>query len=253
MSATSTILIVDDEVAVLRFFERALQRDGHHVITAASGAAALEVVATAELDLALLDLRLKDMSGLDVLAQLRQQSSATPVIIITAHGSLETAVQALRQGAHDYLLKPCSVVDLRRSVQAGLTKRAQALDRAASPSAPDQPAPAARSAGKPAPEIQRQGLMIDSIRHVITLDGVPLGLSPVEFSLLSYLADEAPRVIAVDELIQKVLGHQQITFEARDTVRSHIYHIRAKIKAATGREVIRTVRGVGYGISDNAA
>ncbi|MBI5566855.1 MAG: response regulator transcription factor [Chloroflexi bacterium] len=250
MSPTSTILIVDDEVAVLRFFERALQRDGHHIITAASGAAALDVLSMHELDLALLDLRLKDMSGLDVFARLRQQSPATPVIIITAHGSLESAVQALRQGAHDYLLKPCSMVDLRRSVQAGLLKRAQALDQLAQPARPDLPVNSELPADSHLPVVQHQGLMIDSIRHVLTLDGVPLDLSPLEFSLLAYLIEEAPRVVAVDELIRKVQGYQQITVETRDTLRSHIYHIRAKIKATAGRELIRTVRGVGYAIAE---
>jgi len=248
MSHTSTILIVDDEVAVLRFFERALQRDGHHVITAASGAAALDVLSMHDLDLALLDLRLKDMSGLDVFTQLRQQSPATPVIIITAHGSLETAVQALRQGAHDYLLKPCSMVDLRRSVQTGLMKRAQALEQPAQPATTESPMSSDQPADNHPPFTPHQGLMIDSIRHVMTLDGIPLDLSPIEFGLLAYLVEEAPRVVAVDELIRKVQGYQHITLEARDTLRSHIYHIRAKIKATAGRELIRTVRGVGYAL-----
>ncbi len=126
MSADATILIVDDEVAVLHFFERILRHEGYAVVTADGGEAALRAIAEQEFDLVLLDLKLKDMSGLDVLEQLRQRRPTTITIIITAHGSLETSIKALRQGVHDYLLKPCSADELRQSVQAGLLKRQQA-------------------------------------------------------------------------------------------------------------------------------
>ena len=129
MNSTGTILIVDDEAAVLHFFQKALRRAGFQVTSAASGEAALKWIAQQEFDLALLDLQLQSMSGLDVMEQLQQQWPATPVIIITAHASLDTAVKALRQGAHDYLIKPCSIDELLNSARAGMLRRQHDLAR----------------------------------------------------------------------------------------------------------------------------
>lgn len=242
------ILILDDEVAVLHFFERALRTQDYAVSTFSTGVAAMDAIAEQEFDLALLDLRLKDMSGLDVLEHLRQQWPATPVILITAHASLETAIRALRQGAHDYLLKPCSVDELRQSVAAGLVKRRQELDRRAT-THPIEPVGAVADAdGQHQRFIQQRGLIIDAIRHTATFDDALLNLSPIEFSILAYLAGEAPRVISAEEIAREVQGYTTISMEARDTLRSHIYHIRTKLRAVTGRDIIRTVRGIGYSI-----
>lgn len=238
------ILILDDEVAVLHFFERALRTQDYAVSTFSTGAAAMDAIAEQEFDLALLDLRLKDMSGLDVLEHLRQQWPATPVILITAHASLETAIRALRQGAHDYLLKPCSVDELRQSVAAGLVKRRQELDRRVA----TRPIETADTDGQQQRFIQQRGLIIDAIRHTATFDDALLNLSPIEFSILAYLAGEAPRVISAEEIAREVQGYTTISMEARDTLRSHIYHIRTKLRAVTGRDIIRTVRGIGYSI-----
>ena len=241
MEANANILILDDEVAVLRFFERILRHDGYQVVTAASGEAALRAIAEREFDLALLDLRLKDMSGLDVLEQLRQRWPTIPVIIVTAHGSLETSIQALRQGVHDYLLKPCGADELRQSVQAGLEKRRQSAAASTVESSAHGNGQSLVSAGR--------GLHVDSVRCIITLDGAGLDLSPVEFRLLSYLVDQAPRVVPPEEIAREVQGYREVPPEARDTVRSHIYHIRAKLKAVVERDIIHTMRGVGYTIA----
>jgi DNA-binding response OmpR family regulator len=244
MEANAKILILDDEVAVLRFFERILRHDGHQVVTAASGEAALRAIAEREFDLALLDLRLKDMSGLDVLEQLRQRWPTTCVIIVTAHGSLETSIQALRQGVHDYLLKPCDADELRQSVRAGLIKRQQSAVAATPVTEP-------RERGNEQLFADQKGrLRVDSIRRVITFNNRVLDLSPLEFRLLSYLIDEAPRVVPPDEIAREVQGYREVPLEARDTIRSHIYHIRAKLKAVAESDVIHTMRGVGYTITD---
>jgi len=253
MNTTATILLLDDELAVLHFFERVLMQDGYQVVTATSGEVALHAITLQEFDLALLDLRLKDMSGMDVLKHLRQHWPATPVIIITAHGSLETSIQALRQGAHDYLLKPCSVADLRESVRMGLLRRQQEPGRGPWP-APiktgSYPADGTEPNNSRVRIIRQHGLLIDPVRHTVTLDDALLDLSPVEFSVLAYLIGKAPRVVAVEEITREVQGHRNVPDEARDTIRSHIYHIRAKMKAAAGRDTIRTVRGIGYAITE---
>ena len=125
------ILVMDDELSIRLFLEKTLTRDGHEVVTAASGEEALEIIASQTFDLALLDLKLKGIGGMEVLAALREQSPDTIVIILTAQASLETAVGALRQGAHDYLFKPCKTFQLRESIQKGLLKRQQALQQRA--------------------------------------------------------------------------------------------------------------------------
>ncbi len=276
MHPSAKILVVDDEAGIRFFLEETLTRDGHRVVTVESGEAALALLTTQEFDLALLDLKLKDLSGMDVLAALRQRWPDTAVIVLTAHASLETAVEALRQGAHDYLFKPCKTVELRESVRTGLLKRQRELrqrellaqlERSLASNLEElratvvaqttgerttAPAPAAgEPPGEQARFLHRGGLIVDFMRHVITLDGHLLELSPTEFDLLAYLVSEAPRVVSPLELVREVRGYKAETWEARDLIRGHVHHIRRKMKKATGRDdVIRTVRGVGYTIQE---
>jgi DNA-binding response OmpR family regulator len=245
---TPLILVVDDEEGIRYFLERFLTREGFRVVTAPSGEAALTRLASIEFDVVLLDLKMKGIGGLDVLAELRQHWPATSVIILTAHASLESAVEALRCGAHDYLFKPCRTLDLRESIRSGLIKRRELLQlqqlgatsiTAEPPAAPIKPTPTDRF-------LQHSGLIIDPVRHIVTLDGMLLELSPTEFDLLAYLVSEAPRVVPPQELIREVQGYASDAVEAAETIRSHMYHIRRKMQTTTGRSVILTVRGVGY-------
>jgi len=275
MDALTKILIVDDDAGVRFFLEETLTRDGHQVVAVESGEAALEHAAAQEFDLALVDLKMQGIGGMDVLAGLRQQSPDTAVIVLTGHASLETAVEALRQGAHDYLFKPCKTVKLRESVRTGLLKRQRELRRrnllsklehslaagleelrATGIDVAEQPNVPPTANVEPEQEdstgarfLQRGKLIVDFMQHVITLDGHLLELSPTEFDLVSYLASEAPRVLSPQELIREVQGYESEAWEARDTVRYHVYRIRRKTKESTGHtDVIRTVRGVGYTI-----
>ncbi|MCA9980579.1 MAG: response regulator, partial [Anaerolineales bacterium] len=123
LKLTGTILVVEDEYGIRLFLEHLLQRDGHTVVLAENGETAIPLIDTS-LDLAILDLNLgKGLSGLDVLQEIRQRAPDTEVILLTGHGTLETAVTALREGAHDYLFKPCQAKQLRASVASGLQKR----------------------------------------------------------------------------------------------------------------------------------
>ena len=117
------ILIVDDEPNIRASLEEMLTGDGYQVTAAESGEAALALLGTKTFDLALIDLKLGGIGGIDVIKALRERALDTVVIVLTAHGSMETAVEALRQGAHDYLFKPCRPADLRASIQRGLLNR----------------------------------------------------------------------------------------------------------------------------------
>ena len=246
MESKTHILIVDDEPAVRYFLRRVLERDGHTVSEAESGEDALKLAATEAFDLALIDLKLKGIGGLQVIAELRRLQPNTPAIVLTAHASLESAVEALRQGAHDYLFKPCTTVDLRASVNSALLKRQAAPERSVGAPSPATTVPVPAASPKSERFLQYGALIVDPLRHIITLDGKLLELSPTEFSLLAYLVGEAPRVVSSEELVREVQGYASEAWEARETVRSHIYHIRSKTRAAANREVIRTVRGIGY-------
>lgn len=249
---SSTILVVDDEEGIRYFLERFLTREGFQVVTASCGEAALERLASTEFDVVLLDLKMKGIGGLEVLADLRQRWPATSVIILTAHASLESAVEALRRGAHDYLFKPCRTLDLRESIRSGLIKRGELLQLRQLASNSIIPKPLAGSS-EPAPAdrfLQHSGLIVDPIRHIVTLDGVLLELSPTEFDLLAYLVSEVPRVVPPQELIREVQGYTSDAAEAAEIIRSHMYHIRRKMQATVGHSVILTVRGVGYTLAD---
>jgi DNA-binding response OmpR family regulator len=258
----ASILVVDDEPGVLLSLQAILTRDGHEVVAVDSGEAAVEQIAARDFDLALIDLKLKGIGGIEVLTTLRQKSPGTVAIILTAHATLETAVTALRHGAHDYLFKPCRTVELRESVRAGLLKREQAhlqpipVEQPAVDSGPEvsgaplpKPSPRKEPGAGATRFLQRAGLIIDIARHLVTLDGHLLELSPTEFDILTYLANEAPRVVPAQELVQEVQGYTSEPWEARDVIRYHIHRVRHKIFAATGRTgVIHTVRGVGYAL-----
>ncbi len=267
MNTPAKILIVDDEEAIRFSLEELLARDGHQVVAVESGESALARMASQRFDLALLDLRMKGIGGLDVLAAIRQQALDTAVIVLTAHGSMETAIEALRQGAHDYLLKPCDAASLRESVRTALLEREreqrqQALLRqveqsltasleeiraaVVNPPAARQPE-ATQPATEPAQFSRPAGLVVDRAQHRITLEGHLLELSPTEFGILAYLAEKAPNVVKAQELIRQVQGYDCDRFEAGDIVRQYIHRIRQKAKAHAGRgDLIRTVRGVGY-------
>lgn len=269
MTQTATILVVDDEANIRLMLADTLERDGHSVVTAASGEEALPLLRNHTFDLALLDLKMSGMSGMELLHGLRHQTPDTVVIILTAHASLETAVEALRQGAFDYLFKPCKTIQLRESIRKGLQKRQRDLQqrlllhkleehlssglenlRATMTPDPTPPAEIPAPNDEPGRFLKRGTLIVDFSRHVITLNGYLLELSPTEFDVLAYLVSEAPRVISPQELVREAQGYTGEVWDARDTVRQHIYNIRQKIKEVPHTDIIKTVRGVGYTLTE---
>ncbi|MBN1485087.1 MAG: response regulator transcription factor [Chloroflexia bacterium] len=266
MDAQTHILVVDDEPGIRFFLEEVLTRDGHRVTAVESGEAALEQIERQTFDLALLDLKMKGIGGIKVLAVIREKSPETAVIVLTAHASLESAVEALRHGAHDYLFKPCKTMQIRESVRTGLLRGRKEQERqrllaelqqhlSDEQDLPrqDQPVPSVAIPPEGQERFLRQGgLIVDLMRHVATLDGQLLEFSPTEFDLLAYMVSEAPRVISPQELVREVQGYESEPWEARDTIRYHIYRLRRKIKKAAGRsDLIRNVRGVGYTVDNS--
>ncbi len=274
MEPTAKILVIDDDMGIRFALREMLARDGYHVETAASGEEALRRIDEESFDVVLVDLKLQGIGGMEVLAEVRRRSPDTSVIVLTGYASLESAVEALRHGAHDYLFKPCKTVQLRESVRAALLKQQRErrqrevlhqLERHLTRSLEEIRATVVRARPTSAHTtsegeehtvgegrfLKRGTLLVDFARHIITLDGHLLELSPTEFDLLAYLISEAPRVVPAQELVREVQGYDSEPWEARETVRYHIYRLRQKIREATGRTgIIRTVRGVGYTLNE---
>lgn len=263
------ILVVEDEENVRQGLEEILMRAGYRVNGTGSGEEALSLAGSDRFDLAVLDLKLKGIDGIAVLKELRQISPGTVVIVLTAHASLETAVEALRLGAHDYLFKPSPAAELLESVRRGLSERkaqwqnnlmqqlhdvAGQLDTIRSTLMEWEQTPAAPETHPDQGRfLQRGDLVVDYMRHLITLNGHLLDLSPTEFNLLAYLIQQSPRVVAAQELIDKVQEYETDTWEAKRLVRQYIYRLRQKVFEATGRDnVISTVRGIGYSVNEKA-
>jgi len=117
-----TILVVDDEPEVCRLVQRVLQRDHFHVLCATSGKRALASLRNRCVDLVILDISMPDMSGIQVLAELRVRRKSLPVLMLTGHGHLDTARQAMQLGAYDYITKPFSVDLVKKIVREALQK-----------------------------------------------------------------------------------------------------------------------------------
>jgi DNA-binding response OmpR family regulator len=254
VSPQPRILVVDDEAPMRATLEEILGGEGLNVVTAANGEAALAELQREPIDLMLLDLRMDGLDGLQVIEAASKVSPDTVVVMLTAHGSLDSAISAMRRGAFDYLLKPARVPEILDAVQRGLTNRTQKLrqrdlvnlmQRAISELqvtgvAPEPPA---------APErfIQARGISLDLQRHVASAHGELLDLTLTEFKLLAYLMQRPDQVISPRELVGAVQGYEADEYEARAIVRVHIRRLRQKLEPDPDNpEYVLNVRGVGY-------
>jgi DNA-binding response OmpR family regulator len=254
--ASAHILVVDDEPAARLSLAELLSLEGYEVAAAASGEQAIEFLDEGPFDLAILDLKMPGMDGLEVVEGLQEQSPDTVIIMLTAHGTLETAVQAMRKGAHDYLLKPANVNEIMASVKAGLDKRRRELRRrellslmqtTLSAITDETPLPTSELPVVTDRFLQVRGVIIDQQKHLATLHGEPLDLTPTEFKLLVYLLSNPDRVLSPQELVSEVQGYEADHWEARSIIRVHIRRLRQKLEPEPSNPAyIITVRGAGY-------
>jgi len=129
MKSQSKVLVVDDDQFALRSMARALGGESYEVVTAASGSEAIDLLKQDSFDLVLTDLKMPGVDGLEVLRQAREIAPQAVVLILTGYASLESAIEALREGAYDYLLKPCSVHELKLKIERGLERVRLAEER----------------------------------------------------------------------------------------------------------------------------
>lgn len=250
------ILIVDDETSVRFVLKNTLKNEGYAVNTAVHGGEALEKLSENSYDLLLLDLQMEPVDGLQVLTEIKELDPDLTVIILTAYGSVESAVEALRYGAFDYLFKPATPDTIRQRVQDGLQYRQQNLRQRhlmsqvealrqilnkfdEEPDCTDIPTSEQRL-------IQSDNLMIDEHNRLVTLKGELLELTTAEFDVLLCLVKAAPNPLTPTQLVKCALGYDTDEIAARDIVKWHIHQLRRKIDPHRSQYYIKTVRYKGY-------
>jgi DNA-binding response OmpR family regulator len=253
------ILVVDDEATLRISLAEALRLEGYEVATAASGEEALSLLSkSGPVDLMVLDLKMPGMGGLDVTETVREQYPGVVIVLLTAFGTLETAIQAIRQGAHDYLLKPSAIPEILESVRKGLTKRHQEQQRQHLVSKLQQTlselvtVEGAEAVEEVAPSqstrfIRIRGVVVDTQKHIVTLRGKPLDLTPTEFKILVCLMETPDQVWSPQDLVRRAQGYETDAWGARAIVRVHIRRLRKKMEEDPSKpSYILNMRGVGY-------
>ena len=236
---SARILVVDDEPPIVDVLVYNLERANYEVLVARDGTAALALARQEQPDLIILDLMLPELDGLEVCRALRRECDV-PIIMLTARDAEVDRVVGLELGADDYVVKPFSVRELVARVRSVL--------RRAGPRASDAMPSAALSSALPsAPKTaMRVGdLIVDPARYEASLAGQPLSLTTQEFHLLQTLAQHAGQVLSREQLLGKVWGYDY--YGDLRVVDAAVKRLRGKLGgAAPGRDLIATVRGVGY-------
>jgi DNA-binding response OmpR family regulator len=258
MRQPATILVVDDERSVRMMLEAALRAQGYKIELASSGSMARELIATEEFDLVLLDLQLGDTDGIEILREVKRLWPATEVILLTAHGSINSAISALRHGAFDYLLKPAQVQDIRERVERGLDQRrtaqqrSQLLQRISDSARALGMIEGGNAAAVPAQpsnsdRIEVGPLLLDLRRHAASLGAQILSLTRTEFALLTALAQQPDTALSYSTLSEAVYGRAQPEDEARALLRPHIARLRHKLESTgIGGVALVSIRSMGY-------
>ncbi len=232
------ILVVDDEPVARQSLTDILKLEGHLVNSAPNGQAAVEYVRTHPVDLMIVDLRMPGMDGLEVVQVVNQVSPETEVILLTAFGSTETAIQALRLRIHDYLLKPASPAQIIASVKKGLARRTTRAK--ATTVVPDVDETVAVFSLK-------DGTSVDLSRRQIKHKSKVEHLTPAEGRLLRILMENEGKVFSHRELVLLVQGYDTSQREAPEILRPLVSRLRHKLDQFPSlSERVVSVRGTGY-------
>jgi DNA-binding response OmpR family regulator len=231
-TAPPRILVVDDEQPVQQLLDRTLRSEGYEVVPALDGEQALDQINSQSFDLVMLDVMLPKLDGFEVCRRVRAQSSV-PIIMLTAKAEeVADRVLGLELGADDYIIKTCSMRELRSRVKAVLRRaRMNGTEQAA-----DEP-------------LVHDDLRIDPAKRVVERDGEPVKLTFFEFEILLALARQPGRVFTRVELLEHVLGDSE--YRDQRTIDVHIRHLREKLESDPANpELILTERRVGYRFQD---
>jgi DNA-binding response OmpR family regulator len=230
---SATILIVEDEYAVARGVQYALQQEGYEVTVARSGAEGLEIAIQQAPDLVILDVRLPGMDGFEILRRLRSAGSKAPVLMLTARDDEVDKVIGLELGADDYLTKPFGLRELMSRIRALLRRAYGDLSDAVG--------------GR---IIRHRDLLIDLERRRVQRGDRRIALTATEFDILRHLAARPGRVFTRSELLELIRDYEALDQDEK-TINVHVSHLREKLEDDPTMPVfILTVRGVGYAFAE---
>jgi DNA-binding response OmpR family regulator len=255
------ILIIDDEANLRQTMLRILKQAGYEVTAAANGLEGLNLLAQHEFDLVYLDIRMPDMNGLDVLTKIHETYPDLAVILFTAQPDIHSAIQALRHGASDYLLKPLKPSQVierthailakqennrrKREIQEKIESLKAELDTLAGGGVIKGTASTVTTASDR--YLTRGKLTLDLHRHQVTVDHRLVDLPITAFNYLLSLARHAPGIVDYQTLVAEAQGYEATSREAQELAKWHIHHIRQAIEANVQRpSIIINVRGIGY-------
>jgi DNA-binding response OmpR family regulator len=224
------LLIVDDEPSVRTSLREILEQEGHLVATAASGEEALAALAKEHFDLILVDFKMEGMDGMELMAEAKRITPDAVVVMLTAYGTLDSAIGALRHGAHQ-----------RREIVSSIEQGVRQLTDSSLRSEPQAEGPALSRF------IRTRDLLLDREKQIVVANGEPLSLTPTEFKLLACLMANMNRTLSFLELAQEALEYECSDREARSALKTHLWRLRKKLRAGTGDDsCITNVRGKGY-------
>jgi two-component system, OmpR family, copper resistance phosphate regulon response regulator CusR len=219
------LLLVEDEKSIANFIRQGLEEEGFAVDVASNGTMGLERALANDYDLLILDWMLPGRSGIDICRQLRKENRQVPIIFLTAKDTTIDTVFALESGANDYIKKPFEFDELLVRIRVQLRSR--------------NSEPAALSAGD---------LVLDPDTHSVRRANQEIALTPKEFSLLEFLLRNKGKVCGRTRIIEHVWD---IHFDSDTSVIDvYINYLRKKLDDGSGRQIIETVRGVGYRIPE---
>lgn len=218
------ILVVEDEQRLARLLRRVLMEERQTVDLVHDGSSALELGLSGTYDLIILDLMLPDLDGISICKQIRAADVMTPILMLTARGAVEDRVAGLNAGADDYLGKPFAMEELLARVNALLRRGSRTTELSTALKVGD--------------------LTLDLVRHEVQRAGRVIELTPKEFALLEYLMQNAGRALSRTQIIDHVWRYDLETLS--NVVDMYIHYLRDKVDRGFGRQLIKTVRGVGY-------
>jgi DNA-binding response OmpR family regulator len=226
------VLVIDDEDSIQKLLNAALERDGYRIVGARDAADGLLAFEREQPDVILLDVMLPDLSGREVCRRIRA-TSAVPIIMLSALDEEVDKVVGLELGADDYITKPFGMRELRSRVRAVLRRSQLAT---ATPETDGE-------------RLEVGDVLLDPARRIVTVDGVTVDLTYVEFELLQMLMSSPGRVFSRSQLLDGVWGSSD--FREPRTVDVHVRHLREKLEPTPSEpRYIQTVRGVGYRFAD---
>ncbi len=261
MAASLKILVIDDDPDARQLLEHMLVQAGHEVKLAADAEQGLRSLGAEPVDVVISDICLPHLSGLDVLRQVRDKGLDCEVIVLTAFPAVDSAIQALREGAADYLMKPLTREVLFDSlarvhsklVQSRARRQAVGLLEAGlkhfTGQAPAAASPAPLSAPPPktGERYEVGPLKVDLDRFEVEVNCRRVSVTNSEFEILRHLCRHLGQVVTPQELVESLRGYQTGPGEASEIIRPHISNLRRKLSEASPQaDLIETVRGVGY-------